>query len=162
MTSARLLRLANRPAWFCWGAARTASDDRPQRGYRAHRTLPRVAGASGQESGGLVGRRVAPGADDLWVDGGLRAPAWTAGDWHQPSYRVVTWPMSRRWTRTRTENSGGSPRCLRRTLQLVGAIARRLGVPVISEPLQRDGVPGKIAREPNGEGPGIQGNVLCR
>ena len=50
----------------------------------------------------------------------------------------------------------------RRTLQLVGAIARRLGVPVISEPLQRDGVPGKIAREQNGEGPGIQGNVLCR
>ncbi len=51
---------------------------------------------------------------------------------------------------------GRGPR--RRPLGLVGVVGHGLGGPVIREPLQRDRIPGAVAREPAGEGAVILGH----
>ena len=70
---------------------------------------------------------------------------------------IVTCPLSGMWTGTRARNSSGSTVSVP-AVGLVGAVGHGLGGPVIREPLQGEGIPRAIAREPDREGSIVLGN----
>ncbi len=80
------------------GRPRRSAGAAPPQGLR-----PPAAGVGRRESG--------RGDDGGWPVGGggrLLVPHATGRLAHQPSYRVVTWPLSGIWTSTRARNSSGS------------------------------------------------------